>query len=357
MRLLTKYNRINMVLSIIIFLIGSVLFYFMLHYVLIRQLDKSLRGEQQEIEEYIQQHKQLPEIENTKEQWTSIKPTTVNIATAIKQSGESYNEEKGRIVPVRQRIFTIVVNGKGYMAIISKSQIETDDLLKLIIVLVVGMIALILLSNNILNRKIVHKMWLPFYKTVDDIKSYRVSSQQPLQLGKENIDEFSALNESVNEMTTRIDQDYVILKTFTENAAHEMQTPVAVIRSKVDMLLQNPEWNEKSAEYLQKIEEAVHKISRLNQSLLLLAKLENRQFIFDETTYLNQVINKKIEERVELIHAKQIHLHSKNIVEKVVLFHSHLIEILIGNLLNNAIRYTPVGGDIVVRLTEQYLSV
>ena len=91
MKLFSKYNRINITATILIFLAGSVAFYFVLNYVLIRQLDTSLRSEKQEITEYIQQHQQLPEIQNTKEQWIQIHKTDQAEPNSIIKSIPIYN--------------------------------------------------------------------------------------------------------------------------------------------------------------------------------------------------------------------------------------------------------------------------
>jgi two-component system sensor histidine kinase QseC len=164
------------------------------------------------------------------------------------------------------------------------------------------------------------------------------------------------LNDSLNKMTLRIHQDYLALRTFTENASHEMQTPLAVIRSKVESLLQETEGKEKIIQQLLTIEDATLKLSRLHQSLLLLTKLENRQFQLSETVNLSAILESKLKERNELIIARELML-SVATEEVILSFHQHLAEIMINNLLNNVIRYTPVHGTVSIKLTQDYLSI
>ena len=356
MKLFTKYNRVNIAAIIFTFVLGNIAFYFVLNYVLIRQLNETLRSEQQEIVEYVNEHHQLPEIENTKHQWITIEKINAPLPKLKTHSIPLYNKQEDETEYIRQLSFSIAVDHQNYCVTVNKSEAETEDLLQLIILITVGMIALILLFNYLINRKLVNRLWQPFYTTINQIKEYQVSYKQPLQLSDEPIDELNLLNESLNKMTLSIYHDYNALKTFTENASHEMQTPLAVIRSKVEMLLQQPDYEEQSLKQLLAIEDATQKLSKLHQSLLMLTKLENRQFVLNERINFKQVINSKLQEWEELFLSKQLKV-TTDCKEVVVEFHQHLAEILLNNLLNNAIKYTPAEGEIFITLTAEFLSI
>jgi signal transduction histidine kinase len=157
-------------------------------------------------------------------------------------------------------------------------------------------------------------------------------------------------------MSARIYNDYQTLKRFTENASHEMQTPLAVIRSKTDVLLQSVDWKEKEIQQLQQIEDATQRLAKLHQSLLLLTKLENRQFLLNEQVNITDIVKQKIKEREDVLEAKKISLHT-NLQQVKLSFHQHLAEILVSNLLNNAIRHTAPNGEINVELSNEEFSV
>ncbi|MEI8073975.1 MAG: HAMP domain-containing sensor histidine kinase [Bacteroidota bacterium] len=355
MKLFTKYNRINITATIFIFLAGSVAFYFVLDYVLIRQLDASLNSERQEITEYVQAHQQLPEIQNTKEQWIIVAKTNQLETKTFTKNIPVYNKAENEQEYIRQLSFTINVNQQGYLVTVNKSETETEDLLKLIILVTISMVAMILLFNYLINRRLINSIWKPFYNTIHNINDY-AAHQQALTLSKEPIDEINLLNESLNSMTERIHKDFFALRSFTENASHEMQTPLAIIRSKVESLYQYAEGKEQMMQQLLSIEDACLKLSKLHQSLLLLTKLENKQFVLNESIHLKSIFEQKIEERKELFEAKQINLQI-NASDFELSLHQHLAEILISNLLNNAIRNTANGGAISILLNYQSCSI
>ena len=354
MKLFTRYNRINISATIFTFVLGSIAFYFVLNYVLIRQLNETLRSEQQEIVNFVEEHHQLPEIQNTKLQWITVEKTSLLLPKAKIKSVPFYNQKENENEYIRQLIFTINISNQNYLITVNKSQAETEDLLKLIILVTVGMIALILLFNYLINRKLINRIWQPFYKTIDDIKQYQVSDKQPMQLSNERIDELNLLNDSLNKMTQSIYREYSALKSFTENASHEMQTPLAVIRSKIDLLLQQTELKEQSLQQILSIEDAAQRLSKLHQSLLLLTKIENKQFVFNESIDVTKVILEKINEREELIESKNLKIETE-CKEVTLSFHRHLAEILVNNLLNNAIKYTPEKGKINIELSNDFI--
>ena len=356
MKLFTRYNRINIAATIFIFVIGSVAFYFVLQYVLIRQLDDTLRSEQQEVNEYVTAHHQLPEIQNTKHQWITVEPVTEAVPKTKPIRIWQKNAREDEMEPVRLLVFSVTASGQQYKISVYKSELETEDLLKLIILVTIAMIACILLFNYLINRRLINRIWQPFYQTIEKIRDYQVVAQHPLSLSKEPIDEINLLNESLNSMTQRIHQDYSALRSFTENASHEMQTPLAVIRSKVESLLQDAEGKPQSVQQLLVIEDATLKLSRLHQSLLLLTKLGNRQFVLNETVDIRSIIQNKLEERQELFASKGLKVMTD--LDQVFLsFHHHLAEIMVSNLLNNVIRYTPDNGEVIIQLNPDQLLI
>ncbi len=289
MKLFDKYNRLNITATILTFIVGSCTFYFLLHYILIHQLDETLQTEQQEIFSYVSTHNRLPEIIRTKDQYTTYEPAAGKSATLFRYVRNTDHKGEDEL---REIQFSVLAGGSYYTVKVDKPLEETEALLQVIIGVTVAMIALILLLGYLINAIMIRKLWRPFYRTIDKVKNYHLADQEALSLEEVNVDEFSLLNRSINEMIDRIQQDYGSLKNFTGQAAHEMQTPLAIIRARLDTLVQNEALLEKNVQHITDIEKAVQRLSRLHQSLLLLTKVENRQFILNEEISLDTVVKR-----------------------------------------------------------------
>jgi signal transduction histidine kinase len=321
---------------------------------LISQLDETLDTEQQEITTYARVHNALPEIIPTRDQYISY--TMVDKSPRIVHHNVTGSFNKEGKDQYRELIFGINAGGKYYTVKVDKPLEETEDLLQVIILVTIAMIGIILLMVYIINRMVISRIWRPFYQTIEKVKAYHLSDQNPLKLDKPGIDEFALLNQSINNMTENVQHDYQLLKEFTGNAAHEMQTPLAIIRSKLEMLMQNEVLLQQQAQNIFEIEKAVNRLSRLHQSLLLLIKVENRQFALNEEVQLDALVDEKCAEYSDVADAKdlKIDIHTEPVK---ILFHQHLAEIILNNLLGNAIRYNKTGGAISIILNKDQLLI
>lgn len=352
MKLFAKYNRLNILATIVIFVIGSCTFYLVLNYILVRQVDSGLVSEKEEIRTFNRLHGALPEIVNTKDQIISysqadkIEKTSYRNITIRQKHDESF----------RSIQFNVDVNGTNYVVTVNKSLEETEDLLEAIIIVTIAMIALILLVGYFINRAVLGKLWQPFYNTIQKIQNYSIAQKQEIIFPETEIDEFTLLNRSIALMTRRAQDDYQSLKEFTGHAAHEIQTPLAIMRNRLDMLIQDEALLQQHAQPLVDIEKAVNRLSKLHQSLLLLTKVEHRQFLLDEEVEMSKIVKDKVYEYRELAGARSLNIEA-DLQETKILFHQHLAEILVGNLVNNAIRYNVKEGGIFIKLTNERLEI
>jgi signal transduction histidine kinase len=157
-------------------------------------------------------------------------------------------------------------------------------------------------------------------------------------------------------MAARARNDYQNLKTFTENASHEMMTPLAVITSRLDTLIQDDNLNAEHHEQLYDINLSINKLSRLNQSLLLLVKIDNKQIKDGAVINIKTLINEKIHQFQEIGKNKDITISCK-LEDKKVYASQYLADILLNNLLSNAIRHNVKGGQINIELNATHLLI
>ena len=109
-------------------------------------------------------------------------------------------------------------------------------------------------------------------------------------------------------MTEKIYQDYLSLKEFTENASHEIQTPLSVMRAKIELLLQMENLNDEQVQHIASLYESVNRLSNLNKTLILLTRIENDQFPDKRRINLNERIKYHLENFEEAIKSKEITL-------------------------------------------------
>ena len=356
MKLLTKYNRVNILATIIVFMIGGLCYYFMLHFILVKQLDRDLKVEEQEIADYIKANKSLPDSTNYGDQKISFEQTDLPAARKI-NSVDILNATEGEYITSRQLVFPISISGKNYKVSVSKSQQETEDLIKLIVTLTLSMLVLLLLILFIINRFVLNKLWHPFNNTLTALKHFNINSKSVIRVDRSNINEFNELNDAVTTMSNRVLNDYEALKNFTENASHEIQTPLAVVNSKLELLMQSENFSEAQMNDIEIMHDEVRRLSKLNQSLLLLTKIDNQQFIETREVDIAAIINKHLTNYEELIAAKQIMLTKSIDATSEVLMNETLAVVLLSNLITNAIKHNFEQGSIEIILHKKKLTI
>ena len=357
MKLLAKYNRVNLIATIIVLLVSSLCYYFLIRSILISQLDKGLKVEQSEIEDFIKENNQLPEPTDYKDEQEEFIPSANEKIGRKFSSVNIFNKEHREDVSYRQLQFPASAGGKQYKILVRKSEEETDDLVELIVKITLGILLILLITMFFINRFFLNKIWKPFDSTLQQLKQFNLSGKEKLDLEKSNISEFTELNNAVSIMTKSVSRDYDEIKNFTENASHEIQTPLAIIKSKLELLSQSENLKEEQMNTIQSVYEATNRLSKLNQSLILLTKIDNQQFKESEEVDISILINKYLSNYEELIAAKLI-IIKKNIDDNVRLnMNETLAEILISNLITNAIKHNIDNGIIEINLTNNNFSI
>ncbi len=164
-------------------------------------------------------------------------------------------------------------------------------------------------------------------------------------------------NKIIRSQKEIIRNEYLNLKEFTENASHEMQTPMAVIQSKLEGLFELENLSEKDISNIESAYVATSRMSELNASLLLLTKIENNQFPIEDEINLSETVHSFVDQFSDFIESKKIKLDliiSPNIVKKTNRF---LADTLVSNLLSNAVRHNVENGSLNIELNENGLRV
>jgi signal transduction histidine kinase len=355
MKLFTHYNRVNLVTTIVVLFITGIIYYWAISYILNHQVDKDIKTEETETLNYIKQNNSLPPAIDYKDQQVRFAMLDHPIERQFINTG-FYNKKEHEYESGRALITSALVNGQYYQISITESKVETEDLIRIVFFITLGVILFLLLVLFLTNRFILNRIWKPFYDILYHLRIFNLSDGTDIAASNSNIEEFKELNNAVAQMSSRVKTDYRDLKAFTENASHELLTPIAVINSKLDSLLQTGEYNEVQSKLLNDVYGAVSRLTRLNQSLLLLVKIENRLVKDEQLVDLKPLIEEKLNEFKELFQDKKLSF-SCDLTDKQIKMSRYLAEILLNNLLSNAMRHNHHSGEIKIVLTNEKLMI
>lgn len=223
----------------------------------------------------------------------------------------------------------------------------------IIILLTLILVALVFfLISFFKSKKITKQIEESFQQTISLLKLYDVKGTQQLKLLPTDISEFKKLNNSIEGMTAKIEKDYRLLKEYTENVSHEIQTPLAIIKNKIELLLQDQTLNKEHLLTLAKLHQSTGRLSKLSKNLAVLTKIENNQFVKDSEIFLADFITERLEDFEELIELKEIDLTTSFEDNPKLSINSTLAYLLFNNLISNAVRHNITRGGINIIITN-----
>lgn len=268
-----------------------------------------------------------------------------------------YNAAEKERIDYRVLYRKVGIEGCPYVLMSKISLIETKDLLKTLL-FQYGLILLILLiSLTLILRFISNRLWKPFNEALSLIDQFNLEGEAVPHFYKSQIKEFDRLNTALTRLIEDNLKVYKSQKEFIENASHELQTPLAVFQTKLDMLLQQSDLTEMQAEIVQSLYGVTARLSRLNKNLLLLAKIENKQqFCELQSINLPEAVEGLYPYLIDLSDGIELKLEIRN-RNLWVTANETLLESLLNNLIVNAIRHGEKGGDISIRIEGYELVV
>ncbi len=354
MKLSTHYNKASIFVSIAILIVSGVLYYLIINYIARQQLDRDLGEEVEEVVKYVNIHQKLPTpIEFDEDVTTYEKTTKTDFEPQFFDTPfKNLNEKK--VEPGRALSVMMKVADDRYIVTIVESRESAEYLIQVVFLITTVLTALLLFVLAIINRFVLRDLWRPFYHILNQVTIFNVASTKVIDNVPSKVDEFHDLSDAVSKMSSRVLSDYMGLKSFTENASHEMMTPLAVITSKLDVLIQDETLKHEQLSQITDIYGAANKLARLNQSLLLLVKIDNDLIKNKEHLSIQALIFEKARQLAELINNKKIDLQL-TLENLDVNASRYLMEILVNNLFSNAIRHNTTGGQIKIEIKGRQL--
>ena len=354
MKLLNKTSIYYLIFALPVFVICSALLFYFVSTQINNSLDESLAKEKISIETNLKKGELVHDMDN---EVTLMPINEKNISSkTIFADTLIYDSAEAELLPFRLLKGIVSDGSKNYKLTIRISHIESDDLIKSILYPVIFLFILLMTGFFLINFWISKKLWKPFYKTLSQLNSYNIA-ETPVKLDAASIKEFAELNNTLTLMTEKMHRDFISQKQFIENASHEIQTPLAVIKSKIEILIQSLSVSERDMQIIQSVYNAANKLSSLNKALLLLSKIENNQFNDMEEINIKLFIEKTLKHFEDKISLKNIRLVKEYQSEIMWKMDPALADILITNLIQNAIRHNVKGGLISIELKNNFIQI
>lgn len=356
---LLNYTSLRYFLFAALLLLFSIpVFYAVLNKIFTRAIDKDLFLQGKEIPARINSIKS----ERDLALWKALdKDLEVIPADSVSFHSKPFNkkfvrngkEETFRILQKKLHILD-----RDYVVQIESSVLEKDELIKTILMIQLGLLLVLLCGAVVINYFINKKVWKPFYRSLSFLQHFNVEGQAEGPLSNTSIEEFRQLNQSITQLTTSVRKAFVSQKEFVENASHELQTPLAKLKLKLELLSQEKDASAKQHAMIGEMYKAIEQLEALNKNLLLLSKIENGQFGSTEFVDVLQVVQESVDDVSFIVSAKSQQIIMIPAVDECqVQSNRILFKVMVKNLLVNAIQNSVANSDIQIYVDSHCLHI
>ncbi len=267
------------------------------------------------------------------------------------------DDESPELEPVRLLTTAFENNGNYYELQIINSMVEEDDLVEELLWEALALYLLLIASIIVINNVVLQRLWKPFYLFLNQLKNYRIGNTKNFPEANTKTKEFTDLQNAVNTLLRHNIETYEQQKQFIGNASHELQTPLAIATNKLELLIEKGNLQNEQAETIAEIMNIVERLVRLNKSLLLLTKIENKQFLDNQTVSFNEVVRQSVNDLEEIAEFKNVKVSVSETTELSVQMDISLANIVVSNLLRNAIFHNTSNGVVTVDVLENTIQI
>nr|WP_245949260.1 HAMP domain-containing sensor histidine kinase [Lutibacter citreus] len=342
-------SKIFLVTGLVLAILSVVLLYFYTKNLLQDEVEEELFSTEARIVSALENG----EIEYSLQPVTEVKRVSV-LKSLILKDTIIYDPSQDEMELFRELSTFKNINKINYKITVRTLVVESENILIAVVVAYLVVFSLAFLFLYYLNTSRNLKLWNPFFQNLEQMKSFSLLSNKPLNLVESDILEFSELKNEIVTLTEKVKADYETLKQFTENVSHEIQTPLAVIQAKIDNIINGSSISEVQFKQITSIQKDIQRLKSLNKRITLLSKIDNNQFVKLEQINLNSFISNSVENFKEL-HNSNISFDFNN--DLIVSMDSYLVEILCNNLISNAIKYSTNKDCILIKIKNQTLTI
>jgi len=254
-------------------------------------------------------------------------------------------------------IFSFIVLNEFTKLILQKQEHIHMSIKHLEDVLIIW-IPVLLITSIILGYFIIKNALLPVKKTIDDVKNIEINQLQKRLTSHTTNDEIEELVTTFNFMLDKLDDSFSKIKRFSNDVSHELKTPLTVIRGEIELGLRKDRTNDEYKNILGSTLEETKVLQKLIDSLLFLSKANDKEIKSKfETVALDEIITDVISQNKKLIQQKQVNFEFEKLDSVSCSGHPLLLRILIGNIIQNAIKYSYKNSTVEIYLNKDILTI
>lgn len=361
MKLLHYTSLRHLLFASVLTLVSIPVFYILLNNIFVHSIDRDLRLQAAQIPSILSVIQSPSDFQLWKELDNDLEVVPADSVLFHEKPFTIKKKEPGIAAPEDFRILQkkVQIMGRPYVVNIESSLFEKEDLIQTILTIQLGILLLLLMGTVSINYFIHKRIWAPFYDSLSYLKEFNIESESKTQPQQLKIKEFKELSASIQALSVSVRRAYYSQKEFIENASHELQTPLTILKFKLELLLQQKELSSEQGALIGDMYKEIEQMQGLNSSLLLLSKIENGQFLNEDTVYVHRLLPELIEGLSLLAEAKgqQLQFNSKQAEVIIRPASDMLFRIMLTNLITNAIQYAPNGALIFIELSKEQLSI
>lgn len=295
--------------------------------------------------------------------WNEIQSSSQIMPALVFRKDSVYITEKeimDRGVPEAERfrgLFSVIrLNGHLYSVTIESNVEEVHETVFAISIITCLFILLLISGFILLNRRLSQRLWMPFTDTLKKLQQFDLGSAGTITFSATDIQEFNELNKALGKLIDNNIRAYTQQKEFTQNASHELQTPLALLKTKLDLLIQDTSLTADQRKIIESLDKAISRVTRINKNLLLLAGIEHKNYEA-ENVDVSKLVRAASENFNDFARDKGCVISTNieaGIIKKA---NESLLDILVSNLLSNTIRHGEKHCTIGITLTGRALVV
>lgn len=275
---------------------------------------------------------------------TSIDDELINEIPVAQKNGFHFDYENGHFIRI-----LIAEDQDLKVKVVQPLSVRFDELWQTTLGFG-GILFILWILQWLILRFAIKRQLKPLNKISREIGSKSAQDLSPVQSPDPEINELQPIVRQLNAMLSRLEKSLAAEQRFTADASHELRSPLSAIQMRLQVLKRKYQEDAQLRQALQMIQNDVNRGTQILENLLLLARLdpEHAEQLPKQQVNLKVLVQDVLQALQPLAQEKEIHWNLK-LEDAVIEANAELIFSCIRNLVDNAIRYTPVQGQVEIR--------